>query len=194
MKFLLNIGLAMSLTFAAVSHSQAATIVGGIYDGTDVGFVDTFIGEYDKAGSPTQEQAFINSLGLSTTFSFTVKTEDVVYYGTDMSDVFAFDATPASDYFLIKNAQRMALFQNLADLDWGVFNTTSLSSAMNLPDTSSYEISHVTRFNGSGSTSSSSGTASSTSGFGVPEPSTYSLLGLAAVAFGFVHRRRQQKV
>ncbi len=49
-------------------------------------------------------------------------------------------------------------------------------------------------FSSSSSSSSSSGTASSTSGFGVPEPSTYSLLGLAAVAFGFVHRRRQQKV
>lgn len=121
----------------------------GAYDGTNVGLIDTFIAEDAKQGSTAAETAWVNTIlsGMGITVEYEVKTETVAYFSTDATGVFAFDLTPAStDYFIVKNAQRIALFKNLMDIDWGVFDTGDLSSAMNLPDFSEYTISHSTQF------------------------------------------------
>lgn len=149
----------------------------GIFDGTDVGIVDAFIAEADKAGNPVAETAWVNTIlsGMGITVEYEVKTEDVAYFSTDTTDVFAFDLRPASaDYFIVKNSTRIALFKNLMDIDWGVFDTGDLSSTMNLPS-DQFIISHVTQFNSA-----------------VPEPDMVALLAIGLL--GMIVARRRMKV
>ena len=179
---LLNAGLYNSCLAAPILIND-----GGVYDGTDVGLIDTFISEADKAGNPTAEETWVNSILAPINIEFTIKQDGgVPYYSTDSTDVFAFafDPTPGDDYFLIKNATRMALFQNLADLNWGVFDTSLLSSAMNLP-TSPYSISHVTRFNEDDGTEPPAE---------VPEPAMVALFGMGLMGMGLSRIRRKRKI
>ena len=149
---------------------------GGVYDGTDVGSIDTFIAEGEKQGNPTNEETWVNNVlsvynGDSTTF--TVKTEPVDYFSTDTNGVYAFGLVSAPDYFLMKNATRIALFENLADIDWGVFDSSKLSPGMNLPS-DGFTISHVSEFGGSQD---------------VPEPGVLGLLSMGLIGI-VVGRRR----
>jgi hypothetical protein len=142
--------------------------------GTDVGGVDSFIAEGDMLGNPTDELAWINSLPGLSGLSFATQTENVDYFYTDMAYVFAFQLQSASPgYFLIKNAQRVALYQNAAAMDWGVFDVRQLSSALNLPS-DDFQISHVTEVSGSD--------------VNVPEPSVLALLGLGLIGIYTVRR------
>ncbi len=116
--------------------------------------------------------------GLGIGYSSPAVTSDRIYItGMDESTgyIFAFELAAQTDYFLVKNATRMALFENLADINWGVFDTASLSGAMNLP-TEDFTISHVSQFN-------------STS---VPEPGMVGLLAIGLL--GVVVARRKAKV
>lgn len=143
---------------------------------TDVGGVDLFVTEAGLQGNPTNETIWVNTVLGTTDASFTIKTEAVDYFATDMANVFAFQLqSTAPSYFVIKNAQRVALYRNVAGLDWAVFDASLLSSAINLPS-DDFEISHVTELSG--------GSASS-----VPEPSTLALLGLGLIGIFFVRRR-----
>lgn len=180
-KRLLQIGLILS-GFASMP-CWAILIVdvtpGSLIDGADVGSVDLFMAEADKAGNPADETIWVNSIllgiGTGVTVQYEVKTEDVMYFSTDTSDVFAFELVDDSDYFLVKNSTRMALFENLADIDWGVFDTNFLSDAMNIPG-DDYTISHVTQFNSTA----------------VPEPGMVGLLAIGLL--GMVATRRRMKV
>ena len=175
-KRLLQIGLILA---SGVSMPSWAILIddtnAGILDGTNVGVVDSFIAEDDKVGNPQSEEDWVNSILGTGTVTYTVKNDPVTYFMTDTTDVFAFELESAPEYFLVKNAQRIALFQNLADIDWGVFDTGDLSAAMNLPDFTgedAFTISHVTEFNGS-----------------VPEPGVLGLLGLGMVGIVLGRRR-----
>ncbi|PKH03774.1 hypothetical protein CXF72_04545 [Psychromonas sp. MB-3u-54] len=153
----------------------------GTDDGTDLGSVDTYISDTNllSNSNPTTETAWVNSVLASSgiTATFAVKDEPVTYYGTDTANTFAFSMSSTPEYFLIKNAKYWALYQNQADLGWGVFDSTYLPPRMNL--SSGFKISHVSQF-GTGSTS-------------VPEPSTTLLLGAGLLGFGLYSRKRSKK-
>ncbi|MGB5260934.1 MAG: PEP-CTERM sorting domain-containing protein [Gammaproteobacteria bacterium] len=156
------------LTGMITTPSWAVMITSGLASGTSAGAIDSFIAEAAKAGNPTNETAWVNSILGTSGLSYTVKTSNVSYYKTDVTNVFALSLTAQPSYFLIKNATRMALFQNLAGVDWGVFDTSLLSSgkkSINLPS-GGFTISHVTHFGGGGGNGS------------VPEPGVVALLGI----------------
>jgi len=165
--------------------SWAVMITSGSASGTNAGVIDTFIAEAAKAGNPTNETAWVNSILGTSGLSYTVKTSNISYYTTDVTNVFALSLTAQPSYFLIKNATRMALFQNLSGIDWGVFDTSLLSSgkkSINLPS-GGFTISHVTHFGGGGGNGS------------VPEPGVAALLGiglLGMITLRGLRRRREQ--
>jgi len=150
-KLLLVVGLLL-LGF----NASAVTINAGAFDGTYVGDVDGFLYAAPKVGSEASETTWVNNM-IAGDIEFVIKSdEDIPLYGTDTSNVFAFELTSDSpDYFLVKNAQYMALFENVADFNWGVFNITDVVDDegfvidMNLGDIT---ISHVTEFNGTDGT------------------------------------------
>ena len=174
-KRLLQVGLVLA-GFASMPSWAILINDGGVFDGTDVGVVDTLLAEAAKVGDPLAEQDWVNSILAPTSVTWTIKTEPVTYFSTDASDVFAFELASVTgpDYFLVKNATHMALFENLADINWGVFDTSLLSSDLNLPDLQEFEISHVTEFNA------------------VPEPGMAGLLAIGLL--GMVVTRRRMKV
>ena len=170
-KRLLQIGLILA---SGISMPSWAIMMGS----TDVGDVDTFIEEAAKVNGEVAETNWVNSVLVpdweTSAVTFTIKTPDpldVNYFMTDTTNVFAFELLSEPEYFLIKNATRMALFKNLEDVDWGVFDASLLSSEMNIP-TSGYTISHVTELNGS-----------------VPEPGVLGLLGIGMIGIVLGRRR-----
>jgi hypothetical protein len=150
----------------------------GTDDGIDVGSVDTYISDTNllSNSNPTTETTWVNSV-LASPATFVVKDEPVAYYGTDTANTFAFSLSSTSEYFVIKNATYWALYQNQAELGWGVFDSTLLPGGMNL--SSGTTISHVSQFD--------SNTTS------VPEPSTTLLLGAGLLGFGLYSRKRSKK-
>src|SRR5215216_5155043 len=79
---------------------------------TDVGSVDTLVAQADLKNSGGAEIAFIQQY-LGPEVEILDQVQNVSYQSTDTANVFAFSLSPVGDYFLIKNAQWTALFQNL---------------------------------------------------------------------------------
>lgn len=174
--------LAMSLfvlTMIVSMSANAIVITSGSYIDNDVGGIDLLLAQAPKAGNPTAETTWVNSILSTGDLIFEVKNETVPYYATNVDGVYAFALdTPPGDYFLIKNSNYMALFENYVNYDWGVFDTGLLGSGINLP-TDDWEISHVSEF--------SSDTPNQT----VPEPTSLLLFGLGLI--GLAGYKRSQK-
>lgn len=169
---------AMMLAGTLIStNSSAIQIVGGSFDGTDVGSLDTILGQTGILGSPASEESWAEGiLGGDLDFSDATKTEDVPWYETNTINVIAFQLLQGSGYYVVKNSTTTVLFENLDDLSWGVI--TKLD-ALNLGD--DMEISHVTE---NATTNPPSPPAP-----GVPIPAPLALLGLGGLMLGWITRK-----
>jgi hypothetical protein len=185
-KLLLKIGLLLT-GFAAMPSWGITINDGGLFNGQNVGQVDSFIAQESHTGpggDPAGETIWVNSvLGVLTpSVTFTIKYDPVTYYATDAANHFAFELADNIDYFLVKNSTYRALFENNDNFGWGVFDTTPLLSGFNLPDDSSYQISHVTQF--------SSG---DTVIIDIPEPLTVTLFFMGMLCFLVARRKKHSK-
>ena len=177
MKPIKDVFAALLLCAGLCLTANAEMIVGGPYDGTDVGDVDTYIDEIAGMSSGDQTEVdWVNSvLGTSFTSDSLSRAEDVDWYWTDTSDVIAFALQTGPGYYLIKNAGLHVLFENVSSFDWGVINLNDILGNINLGD--DFMISHVSEFGG---------------GTKVPEPGTLALFGLGLLGCSVVSRRRSR--
>jgi len=199
MNILIKYGLVILLSLGISSISLAISIVDVDINGdttalndTEVGGLDIWKGETNSLvnSKPSTEEAWLRSiLTLSANAIFTVgKEETVAYYETNEDNTFATELSSAtSDYWILKNAGWWVLYENVAFLNWGVFDASSLQDGMNIPDKDGeFLISHVTVFDGE---SGGGGGGGGGSGGEIPEPSGIALIGLGLIAFSFVQRK-----
>lgn len=169
--------LLVTAVITLCTPASAYTIKAGeIYAGTNVGSLDTLLGQTLMQGNsnPTSETNWVNSL-LNPDTIYVTKTNSVEIYATaESSNVFAFQLAATPGYFLVKNAKWWALFENNANASWGVVDFSQLNSGFKFKDLENTTISHVTEF----------GKFTS-----VAEPSSLLLFGLGLLGLGVIRRR-----
>jgi len=197
--------LAFGATASAITIND-----GGIYHNTIVGDVDFFLAADEKVGNETEETIWVNNfLSPNDTVTYEVKSENVPYYSTDGTNIFAFslmNSDPRPDYFLIKNATYMALFENIAYVGWGVFDITDIkieneagvleSIKINLGnelegDGDVWQISHVTEFVSTGDRGLCNPNLDPTCISAVPIPASIWLITSGLIGLVAVGRRRK---
>jgi len=173
------------LSFGLSSNSYAILLT----DGTDVGSVDLYLTVTDTLANsnPLTEEAFVDQYLVSESLDpvdFIIKLEEdlpvletLTAENVVSTDVYAVDIstdlTAVADYFIVKNSTYWALYENIADVDWAVFDVTDLRADMNLPG--DFTVSHITLFDATAS---------------VPEPGMLAVFGAGLVGLGFARRRR----
>jgi PEP-CTERM motif len=169
---------------AIALQAKAIMIVapGDALDGTDVGMVDTYVGEITQAdlnsgypGGDAGEIAWVND-ETDESYASLNKEEPVPWYNTDTAGVIAFQLTEEFEYFLIKNAQLRVLLWNVDNLGFGVVDLASINGNINLGD--DMQISHVSGFGEAGTVR-------------VPEPASLTLLGGVLIGLATLRRRRR---
>ena len=182
--------LALLLVNAALWSipSHALLITGSI---TDVGSIDTYLDQTTDPldnSSPYTETEWVNTTLLTTGITWTVVDANVPYFSVEAGpndNVFAFSlifdpVEGPADYFLIKNSTHTALYQNLDNIYWGVFDADSLDAGFNIGG-SDFTISHVTQLIGGDRGIEQP----------VPEPTISALLGIGLLGMIGVSRRRK---
>ena len=98
--------------------SEATTIPDGANPVINVGGVDTFLAEDVKQGNTDAEALWVQGVLGDATINWTVKVHNVPYVQTiEDPNVWAFDLLLEPDYFIVKNSNRIALFDNQASLE-----------------------------------------------------------------------------
>jgi hypothetical protein len=179
MKRLFGLTAALAVGMGLAQSSWAIAITEGPHSGTDVGAVDSLITTTQLKNSGNAENAWLQ--GLFPGATILPQQQNVSYYDTTVSNIYAFALNPLADYFMIKNAGWHALFENNASDSWGVFDTSKLPSDMNLGG-ERFSISHVRRIDVPGTDVPPTK---------VPEPASLTLLGLGLLGLGIVRRRKQ---
>jgi len=175
MKKLISSFLFTALVTVCAPASAYMIKAGEIYSGTNVGSLDTLLGQSLMQGNsnPTSEVNWANTL-LNPDTTYVTKTSNVEIYATAESNtVFAFQLAETPGYFLVKNAKWWALFENNANANWGVVDFSQLNSGFKFKDLENTTISHVTEF----------GKFTS-----VPEPSGLLLLSLGLIGLSAARR------
>lgn len=172
MRSIMKSAIAAALLIALPAHSYSLSAVPA---DIDVGGLDGFITEATKEGSPASEALWVQGVLGDVTINWTVSVHDVSYSAViGETNIFAFELALDPEYFIVKNSNRMALFSNIASLDWGVFDAGNFSSGLNIPS-DLWEISHVTSLDGNGGTIKENP---------VPEGPLTLLLGMGLIGLG----------
>ena len=186
--------LAAMLLFGLMCSSQASAIVindvgAGDLDGDNVGEIDKLLDTANKtlgtcgndSGDAT-ELCWAESI-TGSTHTMLVKAGTTAFT-TDMTGVIAFKLDFGPGTYIVKNSTYWALFTNLADIDWGVIDTTSFPTKFNLSD-KKLTISHVTQFDGGGGGGGGGGGPQD-----IPEPASLLLLGMGLLGLGGLRRHK----
>lgn len=173
-------GLVSIAALLLAAQAGAVVIVGGPFDTTDVGNIDTLLASTGVLSGEQAEVDFVNGiLGTSFTTDDLTKTENVDWYDTDVAGVVAFALVTGPGHYLVKNAQTTVLFENLFDFDWGVIDTSGLD--LNLGG--DMQISHVSEFGAQPPPPPPPPTD-------VPAPGTLVLLGASLLGLSLARRRK----
>ena len=157
------------LAVCVASQSWSVLIVGGSFNGTDVGLEDLYIAETGVLSGQAAEEQWVEDNSPLTDVSLGTKTQNVPWYNTDTANVIAFQLLDGPGYYIVKNAEVTVLLQNLLDINWGVVNLSDVAGDLNLGD--DMILSHVSEF-------------------AVPEPGTLGLLGVSLLGLGFARRKK----
>lgn len=183
MKTIAKLAGALVLGMGLATSASALVIASGPFAGTDVGGLDSLIGQTGSLSNsnPTTETAWANSL-LDPDATYYIKDENVALYAiAGHSTYYAFQLTGEPGYYIVKNAKFWALFENVSSGDWGVIDASLLPDKMNIGGKNA-TVSHVTQLDRGGATPPPDAP--------VPVPGSLALLGIGLLGAGLAGRKK----